>query len=207
MLPPVHRVASKISYLRALRNHPDELQSFPGFNKNLITKYLPASRATAKGHMVRVRQGLQSTKSNRQDILDARADVDDMAPPEHCCAAIENEMFCFVITRDEHNNTIYSNLTGRFPIESYTGMNYILVVYVYKLNAPLMVAIKSRKDEDMVAAFTSVYQELKTYGHKPALHVLNNECSKAVKQYVTSEKLTSNSPSLITIAPTQQSLQ
>ena len=67
-------------------------------------------------------------------------------------------------------------------------MNYILVVYVYKLNAPLMVAIKSRKDEKMVAAFTSVYQELNTYGHKPALHVLDNECSRAVQSYIRSNK-------------------
>ena len=62
-------------------------------------------------------------------------------------------MFCFVITRDDGRNTISSNLTGQFPVESYTGMNYILVVYVYKLNAPLMVAIKSRRDANMVAAF------------------------------------------------------
>ena len=151
-------------------------------------KKLPASPATAKGHMVRVRQGLQSTKSNRQDILDARDDVHDMAPPEHCCTAIENEMFGFVVTRDDDNNTIYSDLCGRFPVESYTGMNYILVVYVYKLNAPLMVPIKSRKDEDMVAAFTSVYQELELYGHKPALHVLDNECSRAVKTFIRSNR-------------------
>ena len=98
--------------------------------------------------MVRVRKGLNSTKSDRQDVLDARAEVDDMAPPEHCCAAYENEMFCYVITRDEGGNTIYSDLTGRFPVESYTGMNYILVVYVYKLNAPLMRAIKSLQDAD-----------------------------------------------------------
>ena len=58
----------KSAILRALRNHPDELESFPGFNKSLM-KYLPASPATAKGHMVRVRKGLKSTKSNRQDIL------------------------------------------------------------------------------------------------------------------------------------------
>ena len=80
--------------------------------------------------MVRVRQGLQSTKSNCQDILDARDDVDDMAPPEHCCTAIENEMFCYVITRNKDGNTICSDLTGRFAVDSYTGMNYILVVYV-----------------------------------------------------------------------------
>ena len=40
----------------------------------------------------------------------------------------------------------------------------------------------------MVAAFTSIYDELKTYGHKPSLHVLDNECSRAVKTYIQSNK-------------------
>ena len=51
-----------------------------------------------------------------------------------------------------------------------------------------MRAIKSRKDEDMVEAFKSVYDELKTYRHKPALHILDNECSRAVKSYIQSTK-------------------
>ena len=45
-------------------------------------------------------------------------------------------------------------------------------------------AIKSRKDEDMVETFRSIYNELKTLGHKPSLHVLDNECSRAVKKYL-----------------------
>ena len=90
--------------------------------------------------------------------------------------------------RARTGSTIYSNLMGRFPVESYTGMNYILVVYVYKLNAPLMRAIKSRQDADIVAAFQSVCEELIAYGHKPALHVLDNKCSRAVKTYIRSNK-------------------
>ena len=66
--------------------------------------------------------------------------------------------FCFVVTHDDDNKTIYSDLTGRFPVESYTGMNYLLVVYVYHLNAPMIRAIKSQKDDDMVGAFCSVYR-------------------------------------------------
>ena len=73
-------------------------------------------------------------------------------------------------------------------MESYSGMNYLLVVYVYHLNAPMIRAIKSRKDEDMVSAFRSIYHELKTLGHKPSLHVLDNECSRAVKSFIADNK-------------------
>ena len=40
--------------------------------------------------------------------------------------------------------------------------------------------MKSQKDEDMVETFTEIYGELTAKGHQPALHVLDNECSKAV---------------------------
>ena len=171
----------KSALLRVLRNHPNELETFPGLNKNLIMKHLPPSKATAKGHMVRVRKGLNSTRSNKKNIQDARDEVDDMDPQEQEYSAFDNEMFCFVVTRNEQNKTIYSDLTGRFPVESYSGMNYLLVVYVYHLNAPMIRAIKSRKDEDMVNAFRSIYQELKTLGHRPSLHA--EVAIKAVKYH------------------------
>ena len=49
-----------------------------------------------------------------------------------------------------------------------------------------MVAITSRKDEDMIAAFQSIYKELKMYDYKPALQVLDNKCSHAIKAYIQS---------------------
>ena len=85
--------------------------------------------------------------------------------------------FCFAILQYEEENTIYSNLTGRFLIESYTGMNFIFACYVYKLNMILLNTMKNREDEEMVLAFKSCYKELNDKGHHPTLHVLDNECS------------------------------
>ena len=45
------------SILRPLRKHPEKLLTFPGMNRRLITKHLPPSTATAKGHMTRTRKG------------------------------------------------------------------------------------------------------------------------------------------------------
>ena len=67
-------------------------------------------------------------------------------------------------------------------------MNYIFVCYVYKLNTILLRTMKNREDEEMVTAFKSCYKELNTKGHHPTLHVLDNECSRVVKQFITSEQ-------------------
>ena len=87
--------------------------------------------------MIQRRQGINSTRKNKQEIRDARQDIKNMFPTEHVCSATEDEMFCYAFIGDTHKDTIYSDLTGRFPVQSYEGMNYIFVAYVYKLNAIL----------------------------------------------------------------------
>ena len=109
-------------------------------------------------------------------------------------------MFCYSVTTENDGNAINSNLAGRFPKESDTGMNYFFVCYVYKCNYIMVRTMKSRKDEDMVTTFKEVYDELKTKGHQPKLHALGNECSKAVKYYIVTEKQTYSSSNPTTIA-------
>ena len=131
-------------------------------SKYLINKYLSPATATYKRYIVRKRINQNSTRSNRQAIVDARLQVDDMPPTEQIYNITGDEaIFCFLILRHIHGNTVYSNLTGQFPIQSYTGMNYIFVCYVYKLNTVLLRTIKSRKTKDMLQAFESIYDELK----------------------------------------------
>ena len=69
--------------------------------------------------MTRTRKGLHSTKSVTQDIMDAQAQVDDMAPQKLLCMAIDNKMFFFSATTDNNGNVVYSDLPGCFPIKSY----------------------------------------------------------------------------------------
>ena len=44
--------------------------------------------------------------------------------------------------------------------------------------------MKSREDESMLAAFQEVYTELESKGHKPKLHILDNECSKCIQKFL-----------------------
>ena len=173
----------KSTLLQDIKRHPDLYSTFPGLNYEIISNHLPPSEATEKLHMIQRRQGINSTRNNKQTIIDARQYIKNMFPTEHVCSAMEDEIFCCNVIGDTHEDTIYSDLTGRFPIQSYEGMNYIFVAYVYKLNAILLCSMKSREDVSMVEAFTSVYTKLETAGHNPKLHILDNECSRAVQKF------------------------
>ena len=165
----------KPSLLRAIRTHPKLFSTFAGLTYELISKHLPPSSATYQGHMIRRRGGLNSTRYNRKAVLDARRNVEDMFPREQVCQAYEDEIYCFAVLGDTNEDTLYTDLTGRFPVESYEGMNCIFVAYVCKINCIGLRAMKSRADGSMVEAFASIHAELEAAGHKPKLHVLDNK--------------------------------
>merc|ERR1712155_37074 len=146
---------SESTLLKAIRNH--QLRTFPGLTTKLISKHLLPSKATAKGHLVRTRQGVQSMRSQRQEIIDARLEVDDMNPPQEACASDENEMFCFAALADDIEGVLYSDQTGRFPVMSYAGMQYIFIAYVYDENTILMRPLQNRDDSSMVECFKEIY--------------------------------------------------
>ena len=158
--------------MQAIRNK--QLDSIPGLTYDLIAKHLPPSTDTEKGHMIRTRQGAHSTRRNHQVVKDARAQVDNISPPEQVCTAIDDEMFCFVILADQNENTIYSDLAGRFPVCSYGGMNYIFVAYVYKINDILFRPMVTRCDATMIDNFKDIYEYLKVRNLAPKLHILDN---------------------------------
>ena len=59
-------------------------------------------------------------------------------------------MFVYAAVADNINGVIYSHLTGRFPVESYWGMQYIFIAYIYDENLILMRPMKNRADAFMV---------------------------------------------------------
>ena len=46
-----------------------------------------------------------------------------------------------------------------------------------------MIPMKSRDRESMIDAYTQVYTKLESLGHKPKLHILDNECSTCIKNF------------------------
>jgi hypothetical protein len=72
------------------------------------------------------------------------------------------DVFCFAALADTITGTMYTDITGAFPVCSFKSMQYIFVAYVYDLNAIIVRAMPSRTDASMVTAFTEVITTLKT---------------------------------------------
>jgi len=175
----------KLTLLHAINNQ--SLQTFTGLTYGLISKHLPPSTATDKGHMKRRKQNIRSTRSNKKDIQQAKFEVMDMHPPQQMCAALD--MFCFAALADANEGTMYMDLTGKFPVRSYKNNQYVFVAYFYSLNAIIVRPMPNRTDNAMVATFKDIIEHLKSCGHQPQLNVMDNECSKAVKTYINSENI------------------
>ena len=98
-------------------------------------------------------------------------------------------MFCFAALADMNDGTMYTDLTGQFPVRSYSNMVYIFVAYVYDANAIIARAMPSRDAAAMIDAFNDIIQHLDNKGYKPNLDVMDNECSKTVEAFIRKQKI------------------
>jgi hypothetical protein len=99
------------------------------------------------------------------------------------------DVFCFAMIANANTGTMYTDLTGSFPVRSFKNMQYIFVAYVYDLNAIIIRAMPTRTDTAMITAFKEVIKVLRTHGYHLALNVMDNKCSTAVERYIRSEKI------------------
>ncbi len=82
--------------------------------------------------------------------------------------------FCFAALANAITGTMYTNITGAFPVCSFKSMQYIFFAYIYDLNAIIICAMPLRTDASMVSAFTEVITILKAGGYQLALNVMDN---------------------------------
>ena len=59
-----------------------------------------------------------------------------------------------------------------------------MISYVYNANAILVRPMKNREKETMVETFKEVYKILIQRNMTPKLHVIDNECSKLLSDYI-----------------------
>jgi hypothetical protein len=76
----------------------------------------------------------------------------------------------------------YSDQTGKFPVQSSRGYNYVLILYDHDSNAILSKPLKTRQASEITKAWTSLHMRLQSNGFAPELHILDNECSEQLKQ-------------------------
>ena len=93
-------------------------------------------------------------------------------------------MYAATICYNAPTGKLYTNLSGRFPAQSSRGHKYILVAYNFDSNSIHVKPLKSRHDNDTITAYKDIYAKLTARGLKPKLHWLDNEASKALKNFI-----------------------
>eukprot|EP00957_Ditylum_brightwellii_P198252 15106312-Ditylum_brightwellii.AAC.1 len=97
----------------------------------------------------------------------------------------ESQKICVVFLvlklAEEFKNTLYTDLTGKFPATAQSGNKYVLIAYDYDSNAILAIPVPNRSDPTIIKAVSYIYDYLTNSGFKPALNVLDSEVPAAVK--------------------------
>ena len=117
------------------------------FDNIISQKYLPPSTAATKGHMHRFPENMKSTRKHNIHNLSEFNNHNDMMPLHKTNA--QCEIYCFAALSDAHEKIIYNNLTGKLPLRSYQGNQYIFLAYVYDINTILVRPMKTRTAGDM----------------------------------------------------------
>lgn len=146
------------------------LGNYPRITGRMIRQNPPIERSTAMGYLDQSRQGQRST---RQHATPVDEDEDDTGVDDDFLR------FAMIATADLMNS---SDATGRFPIPTKSGFEYILVStlggYVH------LQLLKSRNKSEYVRAYKLMYDYYEQYGHKPTIQRLDNESSSDLETFL-----------------------
>ena len=127
-------------------------------------------------------KNLQSTKQSEDD----QDTMHTLSPLEQGLST--HALYAATICYNEPTGKLYTDLTGRFPVQSSRGHKYVLVTYNFDSNSIHVKPLKSRHDNDTIKAYEEIYNMLTWRGLKPRLHWLDNEAFKALKNFIDKEQ-------------------
>jgi hypothetical protein len=157
--------------------------------------------------MKRPRHGIQSTRPKTALVSLTLPIVpppewlplpDDFMPPaipgpnvigDDCNESITN-VFCFGAFADRHSGVVYNNLTGNFPLVSFDGSIYFLIMYHYEANAILATPVAGLDNLSIFNAFKLNFEQLVQKGFKPKLKVMDNQAMKHIMLSQTASSCT-----------------
>ena len=147
--------------------------------KNIST-YISETRATHMGHMQRIRQKIRSKKQQIPFYLqNLETEGIDIVQEAKC-----EEVYIQILDVTRMNVKVYTDLTGAFPTTSARGNKYIYIAYSYDANGILFETMKSKHNSEMLRVFDKVYRKLTSRGIKPTFHVMNNEASSTIMDWM-----------------------
>jgi hypothetical protein len=124
-------------------------------------------------------KNIQSTKPINTDLpLATSLDVSPSQEPNKVCTSI---VFANILPATELHKS-YSDQTGKFPIQSSRGYNYVMILYDYDSNLILSNPLKTKQASELTKAWTALHTRLQSNGYGPKLHILDNKCSDELKK-------------------------
>ena len=156
------------------------LGNYPNLTSKMIRDNWPNTLATAQGHLQMQRQGVQSTNP-KQSKAQAPRDSEHGKGIIRAPRTIETSLF------DRNGNVIFADATGRFPLASADGKEYILVMSYKNYIKPI--AFANRGADTYVKAFREGIHFFKNLGHDVTSIVMDNETSKPLLRLFQEEKM------------------
>ena len=152
---------------------------FPGVAAKDFSN-LPHSEATAKGHLDKTRQGLDSTKEKiSKTHLTEEKDTSTMK-----------------IEVEEIDKQLFADLTGRFPYQSDSGMQYLMIMKCSVTGYIHVEPLGSRKSAEFTRAFQEGVNFYTSFGITHKKIKIDNESSGEFRK-----KLKENNMSVDFVAP------
>ncbi len=189
---------TKPTWLAAIKNN--QFASWTGLTYEGVRKYYPESEETWKGHGKKVKSGLRSTKRQIEAddaVIKLEDDVERDAHYKQSSQVYKKSKTIMVRVMQvdvddegkEFLRLIYTDGTGRFPKQSRTGMNYIMVLAENDSDAILVEGMKNRSAGEMVRAYNVLIARLHACGIFPTKQVLDNEISQSYKEAIASHNI------------------
>jgi hypothetical protein len=148
------------------------LITWPGLPEDAINKHLKLTPANTMGHMNQRRQNMRST---------SKAPIEKQPPSDTELGTKTHHVYAVVVDQGQ----LYTDLTGKFPVQSSKGNSYVMLCYIYDYNYIKVVPTKSRSASEWVKAYDTIHQELTVKGLKPKLQTLDNEALAPLKNFFT----------------------
>ena len=152
------------------------LRNFPHLTIDMWRKNKPNSVVTAKSHLDLHRQNYRSTRQQQSTTPDSPPVDADNPPLDFADAAV------LLVAPLKSNDTNYSDLMGRFPVESFFGNNYVLLSYFrgYVHTEPM----QDRTSSSLIKAYSATFAYYKRFNQVPKYQRLDNETSKGLESFL-----------------------
>eukprot|EP00804_Cyclotella_cryptica_P020487 CCRYP_019795-RA/>CCRYP_019795-RA protein AED:0.41 eAED:0.41 QI:0/-1/0/1/-1/1/1/0/277 len=131
-----------------------------GLTSNRVRQFIKPSATSTLGHMDQTRAGIRSTKAARIHPACCSSPHNTMEPPQQAPNNDKTNMVFLTIAKVD--GQLFTDQTGRFPVTSSRGNNYIVIFYIVDANYIKSYPIKSRHRTELIKAYDDVYNFLRT---------------------------------------------